>query len=441
MRIQARLAVLLAVVAAGSARAYPIDGVTRTGVRRLIGTANAQASPSHSKLPPGALLTTAEIRLDLAGAPCTRWDLGAKDPVLQAALESIFATRDPSYGIAVIDITDPAAIAWAGHNERMHQYPGSVGKILCMTALFDGLRRAFPKIEDRERILRETLVVAGAWETGDSHRVPLLNVETGFAKSRSIVAGDVFTLAEWVDHAVSASANSAGSGIWKQAMLLRRFGAEYPVSPERAEEFLAKATKRELYELSQAIIEEPLRAAGLDTMHLVQGTFWTRGGKARVPGSASFASPRELARLLLRMEQGRLVDEWSSLEMKRYIYLTRKRYRYGYAPELADAAIFFKSGSLYACGREDGFTCGKYKGNLKNLMNSIAIIESPARPQDGVPTKRYIVALMSNVLRVNSAWDHARVGAAIEEGVRTRARVVVMEAGSAAQVKDAEKGE
>ena len=441
----ARIALVLvvAVTLVPAAAAYPVDvdGCARTGIRRLTGTANAQTSKVHPKLAPGALLGTNEIRLPLVGTPGAKWDYGAEDPVLQAAIESIFGPRDPSYGVAVIDITDPNAIAWAGHREGLHQYPGSVGKVLCMTALFDGLRRAFPAPADRERILRDTIVIADAWSVGDSHKVPVFNPETGFSKSRPIVAGDSFTLAEWVDHMVSASANSAGSTVWKEAMLLRHFGSEYPVSRERAEELLARTPKNELFALSQVIITEPLVAAGLDTAHLVQGTFWTNGGQARVPGRASFASPRELARFLLRIEQGRLVDEWSSLEMKRYLYLTRKRYRYGYAPELRDAALYFKSGSLYDCEPEPDFKCGKYKGNVKNFMNSIVIVESPARPQDGVPTKRYIVALVSNVLRVNSAWDHARVGAAIEEAVRTRSETVVREAGTAQAITEAGKSE
>ncbi len=92
-----------------------------------------------------------------------------------------------------------------------------------------------------------------------------------------------------------------------------------------------------------------------------------------------------------------MVDAWSSLEMKRYLYMTKKRYRYVYAPELAEAAVYFKSGSFYKCRPEEGFTCAKYSGNVENLMNSVAIIESPAAR--GPDQKRYIVALLSNVLQ------------------------------------------
>lgn len=135
------------------------------------------------------------------------------------------------------------------------------------------------------------------------------------------------------------------------------------------------------------------------------------------------------------------MDAWSSLELKRYLYLTRKRYRYSYAPELNEAAVFFKSGSLYDCKPEEGFRCGKYRGNERNLMNSIAIVETPARPAEGVAARRYIVALMSNVLRMNSAWDHSRLAAAIDEAVRTRSATTVKEAGSATAVQDAGAGD
>ncbi|MCZ6778561.1 MAG: hypothetical protein O7F16_06290, partial [Acidobacteria bacterium] len=266
------------------------------------------------------------------------------------------------------------------------------------------------------------------WSLGDSHKVPHYNESSGLLRFAAISPGDRFTLSEWVDHMISPSANAAGSMVWKEAMLLRQFGASYPPSRETEEAFFRQTSKGELQRLSQQVIDEPLARAGLDLEHLQQGTMWTRTGKARIPGLPSFGTAGELARLLLRLEQGRLVDEWSSLEMKRYLYLTKKRYRYVYAPELHHAAAFFKSGSLYSCQQEEGFNCGKYRGNVKNYMNSIAIIESPAQP--GPEHRRYIVALMSNVLRKNSAWDHSRLGAAIEEIVLRRRATAVREEGS-----------
>jgi hypothetical protein len=153
----------------------------------------------------------------------------------------------------------------------------------------------------------------------------------------------------------------------------------------------------------------------------------------------SRTTPRELARWLLRLEQGRLVDGWSSLEMKRYLYMTKRRYRYTYAPELAKAAVYFKSGSLYRCIPEADFKCGKYLGNAQNAMNSVVIVESPAQP--GPTQRRYLVALTSDVRKVNSAWDHSRLGAAIEEIVQTRQAVKVRDTGSSVEISESGKSD
>jgi hypothetical protein len=96
------------------------------------------------------------------------------------------------------------------------------------------------------------------------------------------------------------------------------------------------------------------------------------------------------------------VDEWSSRQNKRLLYMTERRIRYASAPALADAAVFFKSGSLYDCEPEAGFNCGPYRGNVRNYMNSVAIVESPAQGRE----LHYAVTLISNVLRKNSAATH-----------------------------------
>jgi len=102
------------------------------------------------------------------------------------------------------------------------------------------------------------------------------------------------------------------------------------------------------------------------------------------------------------LEQGRLVDDWSSLQIKRLMYMTQRRIRYASSPALNDAAVYFKSGSWYQCKPEEGYTCRKYQGNKRNLMNSVAIVESPA----GAPRLFYMVTLTSNVLKKNSAVEH-----------------------------------
>ena len=136
--------------------------------------------------------------------------------------------------------------------------------------------------------------------------------------------------------------------------------------------------------------------------NLRQGSFFTAEGKRRVPGTNSICTTRELLHYLLLLEQGRLVDAWSSLQIKRLIYITQRRIRYASSPALNDAAVYFKSGSLYRCKPEDGYVCRKYQGNRDNLMNSVAIVESPA----GEPRMFYMVALTSNVLKKNSAVEH-----------------------------------
>jgi hypothetical protein len=109
--------------------------------------------------------------------------------------------------------------------------------------------------------------------------------------------------------------------------------------------------------------------------------------------------------------------------MKKYLYMTKRRYRYIYAPELASSAAFFKSGSLYSCVAEEGYRCARYMGNGRNFMNSVATIETPA----GAPEYSYTVAMISNVLKFNSAWDHSRFAAAIHELVLTGQPVTVRE--------------
>jgi len=82
--------------------------------------------------------------------------------------------------------------------------------------------------------------------------------------------------------------------------------------------------------------------------------------------------------------------------------VTERRIRYASSPALKGAAVYFKSGSLYKCAPEPGYTCKKYAGNVKNYMNSTAIIESPA----GERNIYYMSTLITNVLRKNSAGAH-----------------------------------
>ena len=420
------------------ARGYPLDGEDQSGIRRLAGYRFAQQQPTGAKLSPGALLGTHEIALGLLGYDGPDFDKLPEDPALKSSLAALFSARDPSYALVIVDIGDPQHIRWAGLRPDTRQNVGSVGKILCLIGLFDALRRAFPDPEDRARVLSTTVVRGGDWVLGDEHAVPHYDPDTQINSLARLKPNDEFRLSEWVDHAISVSANGAGAVIWREAMLIRHFGARYPVTAEEADAFFRDTPKAELSALAQTVMVEPLTAAGIDTANIRQGSFWTYASKRKVPGGNSFATPRELARIMFRLEQGRVVDEWSSLEMKRYLYITKRRYRYVYAPELAKSATFFKSGSLYSCKPEAGFRCRKYEGNERNYMNSVVTVETPAGPN---PKSRYIVSLISNVLKTNSAWDHSRIGAAIHEMVLTRGPVKLRENASSAELDAAGKSD
>jgi len=111
------------------------------------------------------------------------------------------------------------------------------------------------------------------------------------------------------------------------------------------------------------------------------------------------------------METGQLIDPFTSTEMKRLMYLTERRIRYASHPNLHPYAIYFKTGSLYSCQPEEGFTCGKYQGNKRNILASLAIVEAPAEN----PEYHYLVAVQSNVLRVNSAVAHQTLASRIHK--------------------------
>ena len=78
---------------------------------------------------------------------------------------------------------------------------------------------------------------------------------------------------------------------------------------------------------------------------------------------------------------------------------------------LDQAAVYFKSGSLFQCQPEEGFQCKAYHGNVINYMNSVAIIEQETA---GVKLD-YMVVLISNVLRKNSAVDHQTLATSVHQ--------------------------
>jgi len=428
MMRRATVARLLLVASAGSplavpAAGYPLDGYETTGIRRLLAYRRVQEGqlPGSFTLPPGALFGRDAIRLHLAGLD-QPYDVGpgtAVDPDLQAGLERLLAARDPSYRVALVDISDPARPRFAAVKPDEGYIPGSVGKLLVLTALFDQLAKRFPgDTEARSTLLRTVEVTADSFVMPSSHSVPIVNDDATTLEHRPIRLGDRFTLWEWLDHMVSPSSNAAASMVWKQALLMAVFGEAYPPSAEEEARFFAETPSSQLSERSVRLLEEPLARAGLDTEHLRLRTFFTAGASRLIPGRSSYSVPRELVRWLVRLEQGRLVDHWSSLEMKRLLYFTRRRYRYASSSELSGSRVYFKSGSLYRCRPEPDYQCAQYRGNDTNLMHSVAIVETPSSHGDRV----YLVSMMSNVLKSNSANEHRELAGQIEGLVQTLPR-------------------
>jgi hypothetical protein len=399
-------------------RTYPLDGAGSTGIRRLTGYRLVHEGKIKGtvRLPGGALLPSDQILLRLKDDD-PKFDITPatpRDPYLQAGIERIFGGRDPSYSVALLDISDPRTPRYASLRGDDKKIPGSVGKLCVATGMFGALAATWPAIPDRQRVLRDTMVEADSFIFTDGKTVPIYNDGDPAVVNRTMRVGDRFSLWEWLDHMLSQSSNAAGSTVWKQVMLVRRFGAAYPRPKAEQDTFIRDTPKPEISKLALSALEEPLTASGIDSSRLRLGTFFTRNASKVIPGAASYACPNELLRWLVKIEQGRIVDEWSSLEIKKLLYFVRPRYRYASAPALAKAAVFFKSGSLFECKPEEGFRCKQYAGNVTNLMNSVAAVESGE--------KRYLIALMSNVLRVNSAVEHQTIAGEIEKLIQGRPR-------------------
>jgi hypothetical protein len=406
-------AALLALAALQSppAAAYPLDGYADTGIRRLEASRLAdEGKLADVKQPPGARLKRADVDLRLLGQS---FDLPPVDETFTRQLQGVLTGSMDDYGLAVLDLSEPAKPRYAEHRADTKQNVGSVGKLVVALALMQALADARPDdLEARKRVLKTTPVTADAFSQRDSHTVRIYDVEARKLTRRSIQVGDRAMLYEWLDWMLSPSSNGAAGMVMREAMLLRHNGRAYPPSEEQIQRFFKDTPRAELTALYDKTFVEPLRRNGLDPAQLRQGSWFTAEGKQRVSGVGdSYGTARELMRYLLRMEQGRLVDEFSSREIKRLIYVTERRIRYASSPALAEAAVYFKSGSLFQCAPEKGFTCKPYAGNVKNYMNSATIVESPAQGRNVY----YMSTLVTNILRKNSAAEHQALATRIQQ--------------------------
>ena len=359
-------------------------------------------------LPPGAQLPIDSIALRLIDHP--NFQIPAPDAELEATIRTLLGEDAGDYSLAILDLTDPLRPRYAAHNPERPQNPGSVGKLMVALGWFQALADVYPDdTQARHQLMKTTRHTADAFIRNDSHKVPFWQPGDTGVDYRPIREGDEGTLWTWLDWMASSSSNAAASTVMEQLILLHHFGAEYPVSQSVAAQFFKETSKSELSSIFREAIQTPIRRNGLDLAKLRQGSFFTREGKNRVPGTNSVSTSLELLRFAVKMEQGQLVDPYSSLEIKRLIYLSEGRIRYAASRDLRRSALYFKSGSLYSCTPEPGFECGKYMGNVVNFLNSVTIVET----EGPGPRLHYIVVLLSNVLRKNSAEIHKNLATEI----------------------------
>lgn len=395
---------------------YPIDGYEKTGIRRLAYLQAVVDGEIKGTAPiPGAMKSIDDIKLNLYGENGSLMDsLPATESYLQKALNGLFPNMHESYSVAVMDITPGKTPRYAERQPTRGFQPGSVGKLAVVTGIFCELENLFPdSFHLRQQLLRERSVKGGPFAVYDQHTVPFYNPETKQLVKRQVRESDVFTLYEWIDHMLSVSNNGAAAVVWREAILLRAFQKDYPkLTEEQATEYFKTTSRKELSDLAVSVVNDPLRDMGITEDEWRLGTMFTRGATAIVPPQGgSLGTPVGLMKWMVAMESGRLIDPETSLEVKRLMYMTDRRIRYGASPALKEAALYFKSGSLYKCKPEEGYECAKYKGNVNNFMNSVAIVEHG-------DSLVYMVALMSNVLKKNSNMDHNALASRIDQMVR-----------------------
>ena len=384
--------------------AYPIDGYWTTGIRRLLRLELMMKGEldGRNKLNPGSTRKLADIDLLLCGRPVRKelTTLPEPDSLLQSQLDDLMQRMNPNYSITVLDLTPGEEPVYAARKEERGYQPGSVGKLAVLTGFFTELEKVYPNsFKKQQQLMKNKYVKGGKFAVYDHHTVPFFDTITYDFKKRTVVESDVFSLYEWADHMTSVSNNGAASIVWREAMLMRIFGEDYPgLTDEQSEAFFKETPRDSLARVANRVVNNPLRDLGISEDEWRLGSMFTRGASGIVPPmGGSIGTPLGLMKWMLALERGDIISYESSLEMKRLIYMSDRRIRYARAEVLDSAAVYFKSGSLYSF--LDGTPRKKYAGTRYNYMNSVAIVEH----KDGTS---YLVAMESNVLQKNSAYDH-----------------------------------
>ena len=407
----------LSILASFGFTEYPIDGYNYTGIARLLRLERMeQDSIDNPRIPKGAYKKLADIQLNLLSKKSVDISNFLKeDPEFEEKINRLFPGS--GYSAAVMDITNPDDTHFAAFREEIGYQPGSVGKIAVITALFTELEKLCPDSwEQRVHILKTKKVKSRYWGTGDHHTVPIYDIDNDKLTRRKVVASDEFSLYEWVDHMMSVSNNGAASVVWREALLMSGLGQDYfNTTEESSEQYFKDAPRDSLTNLANEVVNLPLRKLGIDEDEWRLGSFFTAAANKYVSDKGgSIGTPIGLMKYLVQLEQGKVVDEASSLEIKRMLYMTDRRIRYAHSKELDSAAVYFKSGSFYKCDRKKDPNCAAYAGNVYNYMNSVIIVEHP----NG---KKYIVCLMTNVLNKNSAGAHMYLATKIDKVINPEA--------------------
>ena len=284
IQLHCAAALLAALTAASSVQAYPLDGYEETGIRRVEGARLAHEGLAKGGFqPPGALLTTEQVDIRLLDQPGLA--IPPADAEFTARVAAMLGEHADRYGMVVLDLTDPDNPRYAEHRGDYRQNVGSVGKMISGLGFFQALADAWPDdLEKRKAILRDTIMTADGFSQSDHHTIRIFDVETRELTRRTMQVGDQGEVWEFLDWMLSVSSNAAGSMMMREAMLLRHFGQEYPVSEERIQAFFKDTPGAEKTRLFQATFWEPVTRNGLDLSQIRQGSFFTRNGKKYVNG-------------------------------------------------------------------------------------------------------------------------------------------------------------
>jgi hypothetical protein len=405
------LIVALISISLGFMKFYPVDGYDYTGIKRLYQIRKMQLdSTKYSRIPKGAYKKWEDIKLNLTNKKTDSVeDLFVIDKEFDKKIKSI--TPPGNVSLAIMDMSNPEKLRFAEHRESVGYQPGSVAKIAVLLAVFDQLQKLCPdSYEERVAYLKNIKVTSRYWGLGDQHTIPIYNIEKDKLTKRQVIESDEFSLFEWLDHMLSVSNNGAASIMYREAILMAAFGQDYfSLDAEKAEKYFKETRRDSLTNLANRVVNEPLRKLGITESEFKLGGLFTKPAEKYVGRKGgSIATPKGLMKFLVKLEQGKVVDAASSLEMKRLLYMTDRRIRYARSSRLDDAAVYFKSGSLYKCDRVKNPDCKKYAGNVFNFMNSVIIVEHT----NGI---KYIVCLMSNVLSKNSAGTHMYLASKIDD--------------------------